>query len=89
MRDSVLAISEEYIYSTRTGYVVYVLDQNASGNAVAKERVVTLGPSYKTDVIIEEGLMPGDKLITIGSAFLDDGMRVTVKESASTEIAAN
>ena len=88
-RDSVLAISEEYIYSKRNGYVVYVLSQNEKGDPVASERVVELGPSYKTDVIIEKWLMPDDKLITIGSAFLDDGMRVTVKESASTEIASN
>ncbi|MEQ8523955.1 efflux RND transporter periplasmic adaptor subunit [Gracilimonas sp.] len=88
-RDSVLFISEEYIYSTRNGYVVYVLGENESGDAVAKERMVTLGPSYKTDVIIEEGLSSGDKLITIGSAFLDEGMRVTVKESPNTEIAVN
>lgn len=88
-RDNVLAISEEYIYSKRTGYVVYVLEKGENGNSVARERVVKLGPSYKTDVIIEEGLMPGDMLITIGSAFLDDGMRVTVKESAGTEITSN
>jgi|AntRauTorckE6833_2_1112554.scaffolds.fasta_scaffold00041_10 RND family efflux transporter MFP subunit len=88
-RDDAVFISEEYIYSKSSGYVAYVLAQNEEGNSVARERVITLGPSYKTDVIIEDGLRPGDKLITIGSAFLDDGMRVTEKESPSTEIAAN
>ena len=88
-REGVLFISEEYIYSTRDGYIVYVLGENESGDAIAKKRTVTLGPSYKTDVIIEEGLSAGDKLITIGSAFLDEGMRVTVKDSPDTEIAAN
>jgi RND family efflux transporter MFP subunit len=88
-RDSVILISEEFIYSKNNGYVVYLMSQNEEGDAVAEERKVTLGPSYKTDVIIEQGLSTEDQLITIGSAFLDDGMRITEKESPNTEIVAN
>jgi multidrug efflux pump subunit AcrA (membrane-fusion protein) len=67
--------------------VVYVLSENEEGKSVANEREVKLGLSYQTNVIIEEGLAEGDKLITLGSAFLDDGMRVTVKEDK--KLAAN
>lgn len=79
-QSNVLVISEEFVYSKDNRYVVYVLSENEEGKAVADEREVKLGLSYQTDVIIEEGLAEGDQLITLGSAFLDDGMRVTVKE---------
>jgi multidrug efflux pump subunit AcrA (membrane-fusion protein) len=80
-------ISEEFVYSKDNRYVVYVLSENEEGKAVANEREVKLGLSYQTDVIVEEGLSQGDKLITLGSAFLDDGMRVTVKDNKN--LAAN
>jgi RND family efflux transporter MFP subunit len=83
----VLVISEEFVYSKDNRYVVYVLSENEEGKAVANEREVKLGLSYQTDVIVEEGLSQGDKLITLGSAFLDDGMRVTVKDNKN--LAAN
>ena len=78
-QDRVVVISEEFIYSKDNGYVVYILTQDENGNNIAKERKVDLGLSYKTKVIIDSGLEIGDRLITLGSAFLDDGMRVTPK----------
>jgi RND family efflux transporter MFP subunit len=86
-QEGVLVISEEFVYSKNDKYVVYVLSQNEEGKSVAEEREVQLGLSYQTDVIIESGLTEGDRLITLGSAFLDDGMRVTVKEDKN--LAAN
>jgi RND family efflux transporter MFP subunit len=86
-QSNVLVISEEFVYSKDNRYVVYVLSENEEGKAVANEREVKLGLSYQTNVIIEEGLAEGDKLITLGSAFLDDGMRVTVKDDK--KLAAN
>jgi len=79
-REDVLVVSEEYVYSKNDKYVVYILSENAEGKAIAKEQEVQLGLSYQTDVIIENGLSVRDRLITLGSAFLDDGMRVTVKD---------
>lgn len=88
-QEDVLVISEEFVYSKENGYVVYVLAQNEAGQAVAEERNVSLGLSYKTDVIIESGLNAGDRLITLGSAFLDDGMRVTPKDQQDSNLASN
>ncbi len=88
-QEGVLVISEEFVYSKEDHYVVYVLSQNEQGNAIAEERVVELGLSYQTDVVVENGLLTGDELITLGSAFLDDGMRVTVKEQTGNTLAAN
>jgi RND family efflux transporter MFP subunit len=86
-RENVLVISEEFVYSKNDKYVVYLLSENNEGKPVAKEQEVKLGLSYQTDVIIERGLSKGDKIITLGSAFLDDGMRVTVKDD--NNLAAN
>lgn len=85
----VIVISEEFVYSKNDGYVVYVLTQDENGKDIAEERVIDLGLSYKTDVIVREGLNIGDKLITLGSAFLDDGMRVTPKDQPSSNLASN
>ncbi|MEP1152546.1 MAG: efflux RND transporter periplasmic adaptor subunit [Balneola sp.] len=79
-QENALVLSEEFVYSKNDKYVVYLLSENEEGKAIAKEQEVTLGLSYQTGVVIESGLNAGDKLITLGSAFLDDGMRVTVKE---------
>lgn len=87
--EDAIVISEEYVYSKNNGYVVYVLTEDETGKSIAEERIVKLGKSYKTHVIIDEGLSVGDQFITLGSAFLDDGMRVTPKETAAPSLAAN
>jgi len=86
--DNVIVVSEEFVYSKDDRYVAYVLGESEQGEPVAYERRVELGPAYQTNVIIREGLKPGEKMITIGSAFLDDGMRVEVFESDDKPIAA-
>jgi RND family efflux transporter MFP subunit len=82
-QENVVVVSEEFIYSKDGRYVSYVLAENEEGKAVAQEKVVTLGPSYKSNVVVETGLEPGEELITIGSAFLNIGMRINVVESNS------
>jgi hypothetical protein len=37
-----------------------------------------LGASYKNSVVVTGGLKPGDELITVGSAFLQDSMRINI-----------
>lgn len=88
-QENVLIISEEFVYSKEDNYVVYVLAENEKGEQIAQERVVELGNAYKTEVIIKNGLMEGDQLITLGSAFLDDGMRIKVMNTQNASIAAN
>ena len=87
-QENVLVISEEFVYSKEDNYVVYVLAENDKGEQVAEERVVELGNAYKTEVIIKDGLMVGDQLITLGSAFLDDGIRIKVMNTQNASVAA-
>ena len=78
-KDEVIVVSEEFIYSKKGRYVAYVSGKNSEGKSVAREQEVVLGPSYKSNVVVESGLAVGDQLITIGSAFLNDQMRISVK----------
>ncbi|MCG8374311.1 MAG: efflux RND transporter periplasmic adaptor subunit [Balneolales bacterium] len=87
-QEEVVILSEEFIYSKNGRYVTYVVAEEADGHNVAEEKVLALGPSYKSSVVIESGLYPGEELITIGSAFLNNGMRINIVESNSP-IAAN
>ncbi|MBO6792947.1 MAG: efflux RND transporter periplasmic adaptor subunit [Balneolaceae bacterium] len=82
-QNDVIVVSEEFIYSKDGRYVSYVLGENEEGKEVAVEKEVKLGPSYKSNVVVESGLEPGEELITIGSAFLNNGMRINVVESQS------
>lgn len=88
-QEEVVVISEEFVYSKDNHYVVYVASEDESGQMIANEIPVELGMNYKTNVIIEDGLNVGDQLITIGSAFLDQGTRITVKDNVNSSLAAN
>lgn len=83
LQENVIVVSEEFVYSKDGRYVSYVIDENEGGKPVAREKVVTLGPSYRSNVVVESGLEPGEELITIGSAFLNNGMRINVVETQS------
>ena len=76
-----VVVSEEFVYSKGEGYVMYVKGTNSEGKDIALERKVELGPSFKTEVVISRGLSPGDEIITIGSAFLNDRVRINVVNS--------
>tara|TARA_B100000989_G_scaffold299058_1_gene292664 strand:- start:12138 stop:13151 length:1014 start_codon:yes stop_codon:yes gene_type:complete len=76
-----VVVSEEFVYSKGDGYVMYIKGTNSEGKDIALERKVELGPSFKTEVVIKRGLVPGDEIITIGSAFLNDRVRINVVNS--------
>jgi hypothetical protein len=85
----VLIVSEEFIYKEESEFITYVKTENENGDPIAERRVVELGPSFRSDVIIRNGLNPGDELITIGSAFLNDGVRLNIVESRDGDLASN
>lgn len=82
-----IVVSEEFVYSKGDGYVMYVKSTNSEGKDIAIERRVELGPSFKTEVVINQGLLLGDEIITIGSAFLNDGVRINVVSSTGPVLA--
>jgi len=52
---------------------VYVSKKDKEGRDIAAKSYITLGPSYGGEVVIEEGLSVGDKLITVGGRSLVAG----------------
>lgn len=78
-----VVIGEEYVYQKNQQMVVYTVSENGDGERIASEKIVKMGPSYQNHVIIQQGLTPGDELITVGSSFLQDSMRINVVGSTS------
>lgn len=83
-RPESIVIGEEFIYQDQGKSVVYVAGTDSGGNPIAKEQIVKLGPSSGSEVIVEAGLNPGDEFITVGSAFLDDQMRINIVSNNRT-----
>lgn len=55
-------------------YIYVVADQG--GKAIAKKAYVTIGESHMGEVIIESGLVAGDKIITDGARSVSEGSAV-------------
>jgi membrane fusion protein (multidrug efflux system) len=55
---------------------VFVVDENS----IARRRIVTLGRQINENIIIESGLLPGDRMLVEGFDRITDGSRVVVKE---------
>jgi RND family efflux transporter MFP subunit len=84
-----MVIGSEYVYRKEGNYVVYTAEKNGEGNSVAREKIVELGPTYNNQVVINKGLRPGEDLITVGSSFLENEMRIEVVEEETTNFADN
>jgi RND family efflux transporter MFP subunit len=62
---------------TRVGgqYFLYVAEQQDAG-LVAKQRLVRVGPLVGNEYVVEEGLKPGDRVVTSGVQRLADGVPI-------------
>lgn len=85
--DESVVIGEEFVFQNDEQNVVYIVSEDAAGKKIAKMKPVELGASYKNQVVIESGLESDDQLITVGSSFLQDSMRITIVESRESRIA--
>jgi RND family efflux transporter MFP subunit len=86
-QDEAVVIGKEFVFQDGDRDVVYTVGENDDGNAIARQRPVNLGASYKNKVVIRDGLAAGEQLITVGSSFLQDSMRVTIVEPRDSRIA--
>lgn len=83
----VIVIGQEYIYQKDNENVVYTVAENENGDKVARRKSITLGASYKNSIVVLDGLESGEELITVGSSFLQDGMRINIVDQRSGQIA--
>lgn len=82
-RPRALVVGEEYVYQKNGSYAVYTVGRDENDENIALEKPVSLGPSYGNEVVLEKGVNEGDELITVGSSFLKDSMRIKVVNASS------
>jgi RND family efflux transporter MFP subunit len=58
-------------------YAVFVVEEKG-GHAVARSRVVKLGKAFGNMIAVEEGVGPGERVITTGASLVLDGQQVQV-----------
>lgn len=74
---SAVAIPAQSVLSSQNGTFVYIVD----GEGKAKRTVVKAGRTMGPNVVIDTGLVGGERVITDGQTRIGDGMAVEVKGS--------
>jgi RND family efflux transporter MFP subunit len=78
-REGVLAVPINVVQETHEGAFIYVAKKKGV-EWIAESQSVETGISYGDQIIIEEGLQPGDYIITVGYNNVNDGDLLSVKE---------
>jgi RND family efflux transporter MFP subunit len=74
---NVVVVPQQVVLRTEDGYEVFVAVEE-DGQTVARRRAVTVGPSAGNRIVITDGLVAGERLITLGHQLVDDGGRVRI-----------
>jgi membrane fusion protein, multidrug efflux system len=80
IREQRPVIPEEAIVATRTGYMVFVVE-----NETARARQVRTGLRQQGVVEVISGLEPGDQVVRLGHLRLNDGSQVRIVSQAGIE----
>ena len=77
-QDSVIVVSINNIQQEENESFVYVAEQTDS-TWVARRQPVQTGPAYNGNIVVTEGLQPGDRIITTGDTNVadDEPIRIT------------
>jgi len=75
--EDVIVIPQESVIRVEEGYVAFVA-VDEGGQAMARVRPVRLGPTRGNEVVVEEGLQPGDRVIVVGQNQVANGDLVQV-----------
>ncbi len=80
----VIVVAQDLVIRTEDGYQVFVV-ADRDGQLYATAKPVELGAAYANRVVIEQGLVVGDRLITTGHRLVDEGsyLRVVGSEGAN------
>ena len=76
-RTEVVVVPQNVVVRSADGYLVFVTREE-EGVMFASARPVKVGPSYNNWSVIEEGLVEGDVVITLGHQLVDDGSRIRI-----------
>ena len=85
--DSAMVVPRHAVLRRETGYVVYVAEPTSDGRYRAVARPVVPGVSREDQVVVEEGLRPGDLVVTVGQQTVAHGdiLRLTNQGTVSPE----
>lgn len=75
--DQAVVIPQDALVRVEDGYVVFVAAEG-DDRTVAHQRRVRLGPAQNNQVVVEEGLEAGDRLIVVGHKSVAHGDRINV-----------
>jgi RND family efflux transporter MFP subunit len=75
--DDALVIPQESVLRTENGYQVFVVEEE-EGRDVARARAVELGPNREDRIVVDAGLAPGERVVTLGQLKLGDGDLVNI-----------
>lgn len=77
--ESAVVVPQEALVRAEDGFVAFVVEESGeSGETVARQRTVELGPSQRNEVVVTSGLAPGDRLVVVGQKQVAEGDRVSV-----------
>jgi multidrug efflux pump subunit AcrA (membrane-fusion protein) len=83
--EDALAVPRHTIIRREDGYIVYVAEP-VDGGWRAEARPVVPGASRGQLVVIEDGLKPGDRVVTVGQQRVAEGDALTVLNMEPTAV---
>lgn len=75
--EDAIVVPQNALVRVEDGYVAYVV-VDRGGTATVEARRVTLGPSRRNLVVVEEGISAGEQVVVVGQQSVADGDRVNV-----------
>lgn len=78
---SALVVPQEALIREEDGFVAFVVEDGADGPR-ARAREVEILTSQRNRVVVERGLVAGDRLVVVGQARVADGDRVRIVDAA-------
>lgn len=79
-QDSVLTVPINVIRMTNDEGHLFLAEETEDG-WVAKQQSVETGSSYQNEIVVEEGLEPGDQIITVGYENVNEGDSLSVQDN--------
>jgi membrane fusion protein (multidrug efflux system) len=75
--EGAIVVPQEALVRVEDGYVVFVV-AGVGSDAIVASRSVQVGSSQRNEVVIEDGLIAGERLIVVGQQQVTAGDRVNV-----------
>lgn len=86
--DEAIVVPQEALVRVENGFVAFVASSEG-GAEVAQVRPVVIGASQRNEVIVEEGLSAGERLIVVGQTEVANGDRIQItrtRDAAAGEL---